>query len=192
MRPRRKARANWSKLSAICPIPPSLFFGSFSIYFRGPAVGKSLVPAKEIVFLENSAQALAQLLHGGKFEHIHEEPVLYGTPNLKRVHAMVGTATPVPPEEIRGDPAKVQQWMQLPENQEAFRKARQFPMAHKEADIWMSSEVPPGEYSIFFFSGGPSLPGSPPAAIGAGESKRGHSEKLRRRGFRSEGMTLTG
>ena len=51
---------------------PPLFLGSFSIsiYLRGLPVGKSLMPAVEIVLLKKSSEALAQLFDAPEFVQV--------------------------------------------------------------------------------------------------------------------------
>jgi len=62
--------------------------------------------------------------------------------------AALTTPGPVPPQDIRKDPAALQRWAQLPEIRAALEKAIQVPLTRTGDGRWESGEIQPGQYRI--------------------------------------------
>ncbi len=62
--------------------------------------------------------------------------------------AAITTPGPLPPQEIRQDPAALQRWAQQPEIRAALGKATQVPLKPTGDGRWESGEIQPGQYRV--------------------------------------------
>lgn len=62
--------------------------------------------------------------------------------------AVITSPVPLPPKEIRGDPAATAQWFQRPEIQTLIQAARAFPLRPAGDGSWNGEEVAPGSYVL--------------------------------------------
>jgi len=62
--------------------------------------------------------------------------------------AALTTPGPIPPQDIRQDPAKLQRWAQLPDVRAALAKAIHVPLKLTTDGRWESGEVQPGPYRV--------------------------------------------
>jgi RNA polymerase sigma factor (sigma-70 family) len=62
--------------------------------------------------------------------------------------AAITTPGPLPPQEIRQDPAALQRWAQQPEIRAALEKAIQVPLKPAGDGRWESAEIQPGQYRV--------------------------------------------
>ena len=70
-----------------------------------------------------------------------------GVPGAIRFAALT-TPAPIPPQDIRQDPAALQRWAQQPEVRATLAKAIQVPLKLTTDGRWESGEIQPGQYRV--------------------------------------------